>query len=104
MYMKRLSVLLCASLAWLMAAAQTGRDTTIIVNQQRIVITTHKGETHVAVYDSTDNQLLKTRETVFANQQEVERVYVTSPFLPSTYTRAAALAPILPTVRIFSRK
>ena len=81
-----------------MAAAQTGRDTTIIVNQQRIVVTTHKGETHVAVYDSTDNQLLKTRETVFANQQEVERVYVTSPFLPSTYTRAAALAPILPTV------
>lgn len=65
-----------------MAAAQTGRDTTIIVNQQRIVVTTHKGETHVAVYDSTDNQLLKTRETVFANQQEVERVYVTSPFLP----------------------
>lgn len=83
--MKRLSVLLCASLAWLMAAAQTGRDTTIIVNQQRIVVTTHKGETHVAVYDSTDNQLLKTRETVFANLQEVERVYVTSPFLPSTY-------------------
>ncbi len=81
-----------------MAAAQTGRDTTIIVNQQRIVVTTHKGETHVAVYDSTDNQLLKTRETVFANLQEVERVYVTSPFLPSTYTRAAALAPILPTL------
>lgn len=81
-----------------MAAAQTGRDTTIIVNQQRIVVTTHKGETHVAVYDSTDNQLLKTRETVFANLQEVERVNVTSPFLPSTYTRAAALAPILPTV------
>ena len=26
-----------------MAAAQTGRDTTIIVNQQRIVVTTHKG-------------------------------------------------------------
>ena len=69
-----------------------------IVNQQRIVVTTHKGETHVAVYDSTDNQLLKTRETVFANLQEVERAYVTSRFPPPTYTTAAALPPILPTV------
>ena len=80
------------------AQAQTGKDTTVVIGGRRVVVTTTGDDTRVAVYDSKGGALRKTAETTYTDEQEVERVYVTSPFLPSSYDNAAGLAPVLPTV------
>lgn len=68
------------------AAAMAGEpaDTTIIVDDNRIVVNDSAGITSVSVYKDDGTQLTRTYETSFADGQEVERVYVTSPFIPQT--------------------
>lgn len=68
------------------AAAMAGEpvDTTVIVNDNRIVVNDSAGITSVSVYKDDGTQLTRTYETSFADGQEVERVYVTSPFIPQT--------------------
>lgn len=67
-------------------AAMAGEpaDTTIIVDDNRIVVNDSAGITRVNVYKDDGTQLTRTYETSFADGQEVERVYVTSPFIPQT--------------------
>lgn len=67
-------------------AAMAGEpaDTTIIVDDNRIVVNDSAGITSVSVYKDDGTQLTRTYETSFADGQEVERVYVTSPFIPQT--------------------
>ncbi len=71
------------------AAAMAGEpvDTTIIVNDNRIVVNDSAGITRVSLYKMDGTQLTRTYETSFADGQEVERVYVTSPFIPQTLGR-----------------
>lgn len=68
------------------AAAMAGEpaDTTIIVDDNRIVVNDSAGITSVSVYKDDGTQLTRTYETSFTDGQEVERVYVTSPFIPQT--------------------
>lgn len=68
------------------AAAMAGEpaDTTIIVDDNRIVVNDSAGIMSVSVYKDDGTQLTRTYETSFADGQEVERVYVTSPFIPQT--------------------
>ena len=68
------------------AAAMAGEPagTTIIVDDNRIVVNDSAGITSVSVYKDDGTQLTRTYETSFADGQEVERVYVTSPFIPQT--------------------
>lgn len=68
------------------AAAMAGEpaDTTIIMDDNRIVVNDSAGITSVSVYKDDGTQLTRTYETSFADGQEVERVYVTSPFIPQT--------------------
>lgn len=66
------------------AMASEPADTTIIVDDNRIVVNDSAGITRVSVYKDDGTQLTRTSETSFADGQEVERVYVTSPFIPQT--------------------
>lgn len=66
----------------LTAMASEPSDTTLIVNNRQITVNDSAGITSVTVYDKSGGQLTRTYETCFADGQEVERVYVTSPFIP----------------------
>lgn len=76
--------LLLAVLMPLAAVASEPADTTIIMNNRQIVVNDSAGITRVSVYDNDGTQLTRTYETSFTDGQEVERVYVTSPFIPQT--------------------
>ena len=76
--------LLLAVLMPLAAVASEPADTTIIMNNRQIVVNDSAGITSVSVYKDDGTQLTRTYETSFADGQEVERVYVTSPFIPQT--------------------
>lgn len=78
MLLTTLAVALTAAAA---TAAESG-DTTIVYNGKTITVDDAGGKTVVSVYDSIDGALTKTRETTFAGGQEVEQVYITSPFMP----------------------
>lgn len=76
--------LLLAVLMPLAAVASEPADTTIIMNNRQIVVNDSAGITRVSVYDNDGTQFTRTYETSFTDGQEVERVYVTSPFIPQT--------------------
>lgn len=59
-------------------------DTTFQVNDQKIVVAQDGNETSVKIYKQNGAELTKTSETQFVDGQEVEKVYVTSPFIPQT--------------------
>lgn len=60
--------------------AEEANDTTIVYNGKQIVISEDSLETHVSVYAPNGSQLRKTKESSFAEEQEVERFFISSPF------------------------
>lgn len=62
-------------------------DTTIRVNDQNIVIKQDGEQTSVKIYKMNGNEMTKISETQFVDGQEVEKVYVTSPFIPQTLSK-----------------
>lgn len=80
--MKKLFFLL-AVLATLSVRANEVGDTTFVVKNKKIVVNVDSIETHVQVFDTLGNELSKTRETTFVDGQEIEKVYVSSPFVPT---------------------
>lgn len=62
-------------------------DTTIVVNGKNIEISDSAGLTKVSVYRNDGKELNKMYETTFADGREVQRVYVTSPFIPNSLNR-----------------
>lgn len=69
----------------LMAEEMT--DTTVVYNSKQFVISDDSVETRISVYTQDSIQLTKTSETKYVNKQEVERIYVSSPFFPSSTSR-----------------
>ncbi len=59
-------------------------DTTVVYNGKQIVIDDNSQETRISVFTLDSTQLTKASETVFVNKQEVERIYVSSPFYPTS--------------------
>ena len=59
-------------------------DTTFTVNNQKIVVAQDGDQTTVKVFKENGKEMTKTSETQFVDGQEVEKVYVTSPFIPQT--------------------
>ena len=64
--------------------AEEMADTTVVYNGKQVVISDDSLETRISVYSKNDTQLVKASETKFVNRQEVERIYVSSPLLPSS--------------------
>lgn len=82
----RNSVALVAAILPLCAGAQQ-KDTTIVVGQRRVVISDIDTQPSVRIYNQDSTQLKKVSETNFVDGQEVEQVYVTSPFIPSALSK-----------------
>ena len=57
-------------------------DTTFVFNSQKFAISQNGERTNVSVYKKCGIEMKKVRETEFVDGQEVEQVYITSPFIP----------------------
>ena len=68
-------------------ASVEANDTTIRVNDQNIVIKQDGEQTSVKIYKMNGNEMTKISETQFVDGQEVEKVFVTSPFIPQTLSK-----------------
>ncbi|MDO4310594.1 MAG: hypothetical protein Q4C43_07735 [Prevotella sp.] len=80
--MRKLLLALCAVMtAGAAGAAETG-DTTVVYQGKTFVLGTDNSETKVAVYDADGVEMKKTHESSYVDGQEIEQVYITSPFLP----------------------
>ena len=84
--MKAFLSLIVMALAATQSTAEVN-DTTLIVNNRNIVIAMDSTETKVSVYDTLDNKLTKSYESTFVDGQQIERVYVGSPFFPKKNKR-----------------
>lgn len=79
--MKGHLLLLAASLT-LAAHAEEANDTTFTYKDKKIVVDVDNGKTNVQVYDMDGNKQTKSHESTFVDGQEIERIYVGSPFIP----------------------
>jgi hypothetical protein len=76
-------IFVAMALATPMGMAANGvADTTVVYNGKQIVINDDQQETRISVYTQDSTQLVKTSETKFVNKQEIERIYINSPFFP----------------------
>ena len=79
--MKHLLFLLMLAMA-VPAIANEENDTIIYYNNKQFVVSTDSIETHVAVFNKDGNALVKNKETSYIDGQEVERFFISSPFVP----------------------
>lgn len=79
--MKHLLLTLALMAAVPVMAAEEN-DTTIHYANKQIVLSTDSVSLNVAVYNNDGSTLVKTKETSFVDGQEVERFFVSSPFVP----------------------
>ncbi len=68
--------------------AETAQDTTVVVNNKKIVIGEKDGATTVEVYGQEGQAFNKISETTYVDGQEVSRIYVSSPFFRSSWERS----------------
>ena len=71
-------MLLATALPMNMLAIEVG-DTTICFGGKQFVISEDSVETTVTVFNHVNEQLVKTRETTYTEQQDVERFFISSP-------------------------
>lgn len=79
--------MLMAAMMPAIAFAEVASDTTITVNNQKFVISQNDEQTKIKVYQQNGNEMKKISETEFVDGQEVEKVFVTSPFIPQSLSK-----------------
>lgn len=89
---------LLPTLAWGTTPTQTLTDTTIVYNDTKVELETVDGETRVSVFNMQGDSLTKVRETTYIDGNEVEKVYVGSPFASHGALQTDHLNSTLPTV------
>ena len=80
--MKKLLLLLVLLISLSVRAEEKCDSTLIRVGKQNVVVIQDSTTTCVKVYGSDGKAWVKTREVTFNNGQEVEQVFVLSPFFP----------------------
>lgn len=70
--------------------AETAQDTTVVVNDRKIVISEKDGATTVEVYGQAGQTLNKISETTYVDGQEVSQIYVSSPFFRSSWEQRSS--------------
>ena len=75
-------LLTLALIAAVPAMAAEENDTTIHYANKQRVLSTDSVSLNVAVYNNDGSTFVKTKETSFVDGQEVERFFVSSPFVP----------------------
>lgn len=78
----------------IVAAASNARtieaqDTTINVGNKQIVMTEEDGATRLTLLDKKGKEMKKMSETTYIDDQEVSQIYVSSPFLRSSWERSS---------------
>lgn len=69
-------------------STKNSNDTTFVFNRQKYEISQNGERTSIKVYKKNGKELQKASVTEYLDGQEVEQVYVTSPFIPrKTYSR-----------------
>ena len=91
-------IILLATLLPAAAQAEEGNDTTFTVKDKKIVVDVQDAKTTVKVYNRQGYLLSPVRETEYVDGQEVERVYVGSPFVPAENLQNVSFRPHFPTV------
>ncbi|MDD7257939.1 MAG: hypothetical protein PUH24_06715 [Prevotellaceae bacterium] len=66
------------------AKAEEKTDTVFYVKDKKVVVNVDSGQTKVQVYASNGDQLTKSYESEFVDGQQIERIYVGSPFFSKT--------------------
>ena len=94
--MKKL--LLLAAFLPLLGEAAEKEDTTFVVKDKKIVVDVDGSKTNVKVFGNDGVEQTKVSEMNFVDGQEVEQVYVGSPFLPTSNLQHIDFAPRYPTV------
>lgn len=94
--MKKL--LLLAAFLPLLGEAAEKEDTTFVVKDKKIVVDVDGSKTNVKVFGNDGVEQTKVSEMNFVDGQEVEQVYVGSPFLPTNNLQHIDFAPRYPTV------
>lgn len=90
-------ILFWAAMMPLTAAAGEAGDTTVVYQGKKFVIAADSTETKVGIYDYDGQKLTKTKESVYINGTEVERVFVGSPFTAERDLQTMEFRPALPT-------
>lgn len=80
-------ILLLAALMPMMMHGAEAQDTTFTMNGKQIVVSDSAGQMRFSVFSKDSVALTKTYETEFCDGQEVQQVYVTSPFIPRMVSR-----------------
>lgn len=84
----------------MMAGATEVNDTTFTVNGKSIVVDVEGEKTNVKVFGKDGNRETKVSEMNFVDGQEIETVYVGSPFIPTERLQHTSFAPRFATVWI----
>ncbi|MDD7257938.1 MAG: hypothetical protein PUH24_06710 [Prevotellaceae bacterium] len=66
------------------AAAEELSDTTFHVKDKKIVVDVDCDKTRIQVYNAHGDELTKAYESEYVDGQEIERIYVGSPFIPKS--------------------
>ena len=82
----------------MLAGAEEVKDTTFVVNGKSIVIDVDGDKTNVKVYGKDGNRETKISEMNYIDGQEVERVFVGSPFVPTENLQHLDFSPRFATV------
>ncbi len=80
-------IMALVAIALPLCAGAQQKDTTIVVGRHHIVISDISAQPTVKIYNQDSTELKKVSETHFVDGQEVEQVYVTSPFIPSALSK-----------------
>ena len=72
-------------------ASETSADTTFVLNSQHITVSQNGDKTSVTISKPDGTEMRKVSETQFVDGQEVEKIYVNSPFLPTRFARNSTL-------------
>ena len=71
----------------LVGHSQTVNDTTFVYGDKQIVVSNIENGVDITVLTKDSAEYKKTQETTFVDGKEVTKVYVSSPFLPSMWTK-----------------
>ncbi|NPD92903.1 hypothetical protein [Xylanibacter muris] len=85
--MKRIIITLIAAMPMAAFAGTESSDTTFVLGNKQIIVSDSAGKTKVRINTCNGEKLTRTYETEYIDNQEVKRIYVTSPFFPESFIK-----------------
>lgn len=95
---RQLFAVFLPTFVWASTPNKVEGDTTIVYKDTQVKVETLNGETRVSVYNKKGDALTMVRETTYVDGNEVEKVYVGSPFATHGLLQTDRLNSTLPTI------